>query len=221
MLAVTTFPPWAWDIYAKKCIDTWVKFWPGSVLVYFEGTAPPAPAVPGIEFRPLDDIEERRDFLNREYTAPHPSYLFDVKRFCHKVFAQLDAAEEHEQFWWVDADVEMKEPMPDERVQSLTNHSFASFLGRDTYTETGVIAFNQMDEDSERFWDRYRACYTLGLIFKQRFWTDCHAFDFAREGGGYNMTPHGTGVENVMKTSPIGKWMKHHKGNLKLKLEEQ
>jgi len=221
MLAITTFPPWGWEAYAKRCIDSWVKCWPGSVLAYFEGSAPPAPAVPGIEFRPLDDIEERTQFLNREFAAPRNSYLYDVKRFCHKVFAQIDAAEEHEQFWWIDADVEMKSPIPDELIQEITNRSFVSFLGRDTYTETGVIAFNQYPVEADRFWDRYQACYNLGLIFKQPFWTDCHAFDFAREGGGNNLTPHGTGVDNVLRTSRLGKWMEHHKGNLKLKLEEQ
>lgn len=219
MYCVTTFPPWGWDVYAHKCIQTWVKSWPGSVLAFYEGKAPPA-LIPGVEFRPLDENRDREEFL--KIAVPKTtSFLHDVKRFCHKVFAQLSVMDEFEQFWWLDADVEIKETPPDELLQDILNRSFVSFLGRDTYTETGVIAFNQMDEDFPEFRKRYRDCYMEGRVFELPYWTDCQAFDYARKGRGYNLTPDGRGVENVLRTSPLGRYMEHHKGRLKLNLEER
>jgi len=147
--------------------------------------------------------------------------MYDVKRFCHKVFAQMLALEEHEQFFWLDADVELISTPPEELLEDIASRSFVSFLGRDTYTETGVIGFNREHPEFREFLNRYKDCYVGNQIFNLPFWTDCHAFDYARNGGGYNMTPHGRGVDNVLENSVLGNYMVHHKGNRKLKLEEQ
>lgn len=218
MLAVTTFPEWGWDVYAKRCIETWVKRWPGSVLAYHEGQSPPVLA--GVEFRPLSDCQGHDRFLARD-VKQNVGFLHDVKRFCHKVFAQLDAMENHEKFWWIDADVEMKQEVPSELIEDVTDRAFVSFLGRNSYTETGVIAFNQSKRGFEEFKRVYRAAYDQGGIFSLPYWTDCHAFDYARNGGGHNLTPLGQGFDNVLRTSVLGPYMEHHKGKLKLQLEER
>lgn len=228
-LAVTTFPPWGWDVYARRCIDTWVDKWPGSVLAYYEGEAPPALKVPGVEFRSLDRCrfaEQRSRFVHWDHVPVQRNYLFDAKRFCHKVFAQLDAAEEVDQFYWLDADVEAIEPIPPSILQVLLEESFVAFLGRNTYTETGVIAFNKLDDGWDGFRFRYGRCYGMTdagsvypTIYTLPYWTDCHAFDYARRRGGYNMTPDGRGVENVLARSTLGQYLVHHKGNRKLQLE--
>ena len=218
MLAVTTFPEWGWDVYAKKCINTWIKAWPGSILAYYEGAAPPS-SVPGVEFRPLDS-KARTRFLQLQVPTAK-TFLHDVKRFCHKVFAQILTMEENDQFYWLDADIEMIESPPEDLIREIIEQSFVAFLGRNTYTEAGVIAFNKLDEQWKSFERRYRWCYEENGIFRLPYWTDCHAFDYARNGGGYNMTPDGQGVNNVLPDSPLGPYMVHHKGALKLKLEEQ
>lgn len=218
-MIVTTFPEWAWDVYAEKCLRSWIKAWPGSILVYYEGDAPPS-RVPGVEFRPLDKILSRQVFL--KYPTPEPtSFLRDVKRFCHKVFAQLDALHDNEQIWWLDADVELKETPPKWLMDELINRSFVTFLGRNSYTETGVIGFNQKHKDFMAFRWRYQKCYEVPCpkILELQYWTDCHAFDHSRNGMGYNMTPEGKGFDNVLEHSVLGPYLIHHKGPLKLKLE--
>ena len=223
MKAVTTFPAWGWDVYARYCVDSWLQSWPGSVLAYYEGDAPPA-SVTGVEFRPLSDVAGRAEFLDIELPEPS-SFLFDAKRFCHKVFTQLDAMASGEPFWWIDADVEMLRPIPAELIDDLTDRDFVAFLGRTSYTETGVIAFNPDKPGFNDFRNAYTAAYAAPFnhdgILRRPYWTDCHAFDYARNGGGYNMTPDGRGFDNVMRSSPLGTYMEHHKGNLKLRLEEQ
>lgn len=217
MLAVTTFPEWGWDVYAKKCISSWLKSWPGSVRIYFEGAAPPK--LEGAEFRPLSDVYGWKEF--QQYRSPprKASYLWDAKRFSHKVFAQLDTMDDTDRFWWLDADVEMIGE-PNGLIEDITSTDFASFLGRDSYTETGVIAFNCLHDNFREFQRRYRRCYDAKVIYELRYWTDCHAFDYARDGKGNNLTPNGKGFNNVLKESPLGEYFTHHKGNLKMHLEE-
>jgi len=217
-IAVTTYPPWGWDVYARHCIESWVKFWPGSILAYYEGNAPPTLA--GVESRPLDSIVERQRFLNRNIPEGR-GFLHDAKRFCHKVYAQLDAISNYEKFWWVDSDLEMKQEIPEDILDQIIDESFVSFLGRDSYTETGLIAFNQTYPEFRNFKRRYRECYDEGKLLSFNYWTDCHAFDYARQGGGHDLTPEGRGFENVLRNSPLGDYMEHHKGKLKLELEEQ
>lgn len=205
MLAITTFPPWAWDVYAKNCVERMVKFWPGPVRVYFEGSAPPA--LDGAELRPLD-FPERTEFLARDIPR-RPGFLWDVKRFCHKVFAQLDTMKDGEPFWWIDADVAILKPVPEEM---LFHESFVTFLGRDSYTETGLVGFNPKHERFHVFEKRYREMYTQLNILSLPHWTDCHAFDAAREHQGIDMTPGGRGFDNVMEDSKFGAYMAHFKG---------
>lgn len=214
MLAITTFPPNAWDVYVKTCLRRMVKLWPGSIHAYFEGATPPA--FDGVEFRSLDAIPERREFLERDIPKRH-GFLWDVKRFCHKVFAQLEAAKAGEPFWWIDADVLMLDTPP---AEMLEQYELVTFLGRDSYTETGLIGFNPKHPEWKWFEDRYRSAYTEEIITSlPRGWTDCHAFDWARDGRGMNLTPYGRGFGNVMDTSEFGPYMAHFKGRRKWELQ--
>lgn len=213
MLAVTTFPPEAWPIYAKVCTDQLVSTWPGSIRIYYEGFPPDYP-VDRVECRPLDS-KARTDFLNRPIKMPRHSFLFDAKRFCHKVFAQIDAAADGEPFWWIDADVVVHQPVPE---SLLKQHDFVTYLGRDSYTETGLVGFNPRHDRFADFMARYAAYYDNGTITGLAGWTDCHAFDAARQGGGENLTPEGRGFENVMRQSKFGDYMAHFKGPLKFDL---
>ena len=189
------------------------KLWPGSIRAYIEGHAPPA--INGVEFRPLD-MPERQAFLDRSIEKK-PGFLWDAKRFCHKVFAQLDAAKDGEPFWWIDADVLIGRKVPRELLEQ---EDFVTFLGRDSYTETGLIGFNPKHPKFDEFLERYRWMYhsVTGIYGHPDGWTDCHAFDAARRGGGKNLTPKGRGYENVMQESEFGPYMSHYKGPLKMEL---
>lgn len=214
MLGVTTFPQWAWSVYAKNCVERMVKLWPGPVRVYFEGVAPPH--LEGAEARPLDSIRERSEFLQVPMQKV-PGFLWDAKRFCHKVFAQLDAAKGGEPFWWIDADVMLRKAVP---AEMLEQDELVTFLGRDSYTETGLVGFNPKHSKWSEFEDRYCRMYTEAEIFSLPYWTDCHAFDAARGGQGRNLTPNGRGFQNVLADSVFGEYMVHFKGPLKLKVNQ-
>jgi len=215
MMAITTFPNLAWSTYARGCLERMIENWPGSIRVYFEGSTPlTALAKLEVELRPLDEIAERTAFMNRE--IPHrPGFLWDVKRFSHKVFAQLDAVRDGQPFWWIDADVAIFKPVPPDLLEQ---EDIVTFLGRDSYTETGFIGFNPPHPAFTWFEERYRRMYTEAEILLLPCWTDCHAFDHARGGRGTNLTPNGKGFDNVMEQSAFGGYMTHFKGPLKANL---
>jgi len=216
-LAVTTFPPNAWNVYAKTCLQRMAKLWPGSIRAYFEGHAPPA--IEGVEFRPLSDLRANLSVYRHEFThrdiEKRSGFLWDAKRFCHKVFAQLDAAQDGEPFWWIDADVAMGRKVPRELLEQT---DVVTFLGRDSYTETGLIGFNPKHPEWNGFAERYLSMYRDAKVLNLAHWTDCHAFDAARSGMGENLTPNGKGFENVMADSKFGPYMAHFKGPLKAQL---
>jgi hypothetical protein len=213
LLAITTFPPKAWDVYAKVCLSRMAKFWPGSIRAYIESHAPPA-LDDRVEYRPLYGIA-RESFLGIPKPDNRKGFLWDAHRFCHKVFAQLDAAEAGEPFWWIDADVLMRGKPPPELLEQT---ELVTFMGRDSYTETGLVGFNPKHPDWPRFESRYRKMYQ-GFIYElPHGWTDCHAFDWARAGAGKNLTPGGRGFDNVMRQSVFDPYMAHYKGPLKLEL---
>lgn len=195
----------------KNCLERMVKLWPGPVRVYFEGSAPPV--LDGAELRPLDSPDRDR-FLERPIPKK-PGFLWDAKRFCHKVFAQLDAVQDGEPFWWIDADVAIFRRVPEKLVEQ---NDVVTFLGRDTYTETGLVGFNPQHPEFDGFRNRYRSMYVDGHLLSLDCWTDCHAFDFARDRKGKNLTPHGKSFDNVMRESEFGAYMAHFKGPLKAEL---
>ena len=220
MIAVTTYPDWAWGVYAERAIQSFLKFWPIPILVYYE--SPPPLSNDRMGVRSFDEVEGLSEFL--EFDGPSPPaeyenhYMWDAKRFSHKVFAQLDALERYDRVIWIDADVVTHKEVPIDLCDSLTT-PVLSFLGREgSYTETGIVGFNKTDPDFAEFEQRYRDQYEKREIYKQRFWTDCHAFDFARQGKGRDLTPWGRGVDNVMVNSELGKYMTHYKGNGKFSI---
>ncbi len=189
-----------------------VKFWPGSIRAYIESQTPPA--LDGIEYRPFDSAE-REVFLALPPAFPMKGFLWDAKRFCHKVFAQLDAAKDGEPFWWIDADVLMGATPPEDLLEQS---ELTTFMGRSSYTETGLVGFNPKHEAWPLFESRYRYMYQGGIYSLQNGWTDCHAFDWARGGQGKNLTPAGQGFDNVMRQSVFAPYMAHYKGPLKMQL---
>jgi len=222
MIAVTTFPPWAWDVYAEEMVTSFLKFWPIPLRVYYE--SPPPLSHDRLGVRPLDDIKERTEFLN--FDGPKPPegyedhYMFGAKKFCHKVFAQLDALKDNDRVIWLDADVVTHKTVPMKVVDFISSAEL-TYLGREgSYTETGFVGFNnasgQIDDFIARYWNLYRP--SIQDVYGLHFWTDCHAFDYARNGEGHNLTPEGRGVDSVFEVSPLGEYAKHHKGNRKFKL---
>jgi hypothetical protein len=172
----------------------------------------------------LIDIPGWKDFQDSVSHITPQVYLFDIKRFSHKVYAQLDAFESnHRYIVWLDADVIITGELKQYFLKKLVKGYLCAYLGRqDCYTETGFIIFDTKHEDFPEFKRRYRAMYDDGELFLQNNWTDCLAFDASRKGlMARNLTPEVRGMVDVFSQSPLNDVMTHDKGLRKYRRENE
>lgn len=235
MRAITTFPLREMDRYGSTFLRTYAAHWKIPLTMYHEGEAPRF-RHPLITYKSLTAIEGYEEFLQFCHTdrrvrgiqqaALQPGrinpWLYDAARFCHKVFAQFDAVEQHYQrpyngvsecVIWLDGDIVTLKDVPVEWLSGLViGHPF-TFCGRDSFSELGFLGLDPNAKGFEEFWRRYNWLYRDRALFDLSAWTDCHAFDHARKGiEGQNLTPHGHGVDHVWMDSPLAEYMDHLKG---------
>ena len=165
--------------------------------------------------KPLSKVEGWSEFYHSTKHIEPQTYLFDANRFCHKVYAQLDAFKSrHRYVIWLDADCVVRKRFGPTLIKKLLDGHMCAYLGRQgCYTETGFIAFDTHHPDFPEFEKRYREIYDKKYLFLADYWIDCIAFDVAIQGlSANNMTPEAVGMVDVFSKSTIGEFIAHHKG---------
>ena len=153
------------------------------------------------------------------------SFLWNAVRFSHKVFCQIHAATtlDADIMFWLDADTLTFRPITEDIYSKwLPDDCYVSYLGRETYTECGFIAYNLKNEYNKEFMQRWGDLYNNGGLFKLREWHDCIAFDTARtvmEKEG-KITSHNLNADNKIRGHPfinsvLGEYLDHLKGHRK------
>lgn len=116
---------------------------------------------------------------------------------------------------WLDADVRTHSNIDDNFFESIIEPKYiTSYLGRDSYTETGFITFHNQHVGMKRFREIYRQMYDNDLLFQLPLWHDCLVFDVARLNTSphLNLSTNGKGYGHVFINSILGKYMDHMKG---------
>ena len=171
-----------------------------------------------IPTKPLKDVSGWQSFQDDTEHLEPLSYLYNARKFSHKVYAQLDAFEsDHRYVVWLDADVLFTGEVTKDFLVGLLDGGFCAFLGRElTYTETGFLLFDTFHPEFPAFVTRYRDYYDKRYLFELTCWIDCMAFDAAREGlNATNLTPKAQGMIDVFSRSPLKDVLTHNKGNRK------
>jgi hypothetical protein len=167
------------------------------------------------EVKSLHDVPGWSKFVQATNHLEPQNYLFDAQRFCHKVYAMLDAFQSrHRYVVWIDADTEATAKFGQTRIKSLIDGKMCAFLGRrGSYTETGFIAFDTHHHDFPEFEKRFREFYDKRYLFLLDYWIDCTAFDASIANlETNNLTPEAAGMMNVFDRSVVGKFLRHDKG---------
>lgn len=236
MLAVTTFSKSGYENYARQMIDSVIEHWPTKLIVYTE--FPLEIDSDKAEVRDFFSIPGTQQFYQylREVPAAHGkvnngyNYNYDAWKFTRKVFAQYDVLKDaDEKVFWLDADIEVKKPVPEAFLEGVFNGKALSYLGRSGfYTETGFIGFDPQKEGFKAFLDAYITCLRKGILFTLKRWHDCEAFDWAMTQSGvsgnnlspwFNIEPNqkiDMAELDVFSKSVLGEYMFHHKGPRKL-----
>ena len=191
---VTTFNYTLFKKYAEKLIESYISTEQELPLYcYVEDDVSLYPKHPNIFYlnlykqQPLcQKFVERNRKKSQE--GSKISYLLDPVRFSYKVFAQSDAREHSDQFFYIDADTEFLNKIPKNWfVECLPDNVLISIYDRlGYYTEAGFIGFNSLLRNKKNqilldiFFQQYTSYYEFDLIYSLPAFTDCHALDATR-----------------------------------------
>lgn len=236
---VTTFPNYAWPIYAKTMLQGYVANWPDdvSILVRLDDEML-AKDVEKI-IRPQDGLicgtnKEHAEFLERNKDKDHKDdYRKQGCRFSHKVFtikasadywiAENKAAVKCRYLIWLDADVLTTGKVTSKDLEKCLPHDgdAVAYLGRKDWphSECGWLAFDLTCGGDEVINEIYKR-YISDQIFSEQQWDDSYIWDRVREhffkldkqaGNWTNLSPLASGLE-AWSHSPMAAWSKHYKG---------
>ena len=144
------------------------------------------------------------------------SYLLDAVRFSYKVFAQSDAKNYADQFFFIDADTEFLKKIPQSWFEEcLPRDAVISIYDRlGYYTEAGFVGFNTLplNKKNERlldiFFQQYTNYYIYDLIYGLPAFTDCHALDATRSR--FMLLKHYTDNHANYEEKRLGNWIEKH-----------
>ena len=239
----TTFPNEYWNICAAQMLASIKNNWPEDIKVYVQLDEQDEASFVDINNKVLQVMgedrvfvaslwdEDQKAFLERWKDYKPESYMFDVVRFSHKVFALEKCADalkdSHDYLIWLDADVITKKPIDYEWLREVlpAGDEVCSYLGRNQadnavdYSECGWVAYNlragayelleamKNDNVHDKFKD------------DEKGWTDCHVFD-DRRTGGKNLSEGVKGTD-VWPFTKLAEKMVHRKGNRKIQKPDE
>ena len=211
MLLVTSLGKAQYQSLGEPMVKTLRKHSKLPLRVYSEDEI----TFPNEEVIPLQAVEGWQEFYDHTEAFEPTAYLWDARRFCHKIYAMLDAFEsEHRYVVWLDIDLEFKKDFGENFFKKLVKGHAVAYLGRgQTYTETGCVIFDTEHEDFPEFKKRIREAYDQRFIFAMPIYIDCVVIDAAMTGLEVrNLTPDVTGMVDVFSQSPLDEIMTHNKG---------
>ena len=237
---VTTFSQKHYDLYAKQMLESVVEnFDPAlRLVVYYDGYGDVTPAFPTadfIEYRNLDTLKARNDFVERNkdkngsYAEAPYNYKMDAVRFCHKVYAYTDLAYEliDQEYtgWlvWLDADTIVNQKfMAEDAKKIMPDSADVVHLGRIDidYSETGFVGWNMAMHNAVSLIVDIRGAYDTDEIFGYREWTDSFVFErllniYKAHGMSALNLSEGVRGLAVFENSILKDYFTHNKGNLK------
>lgn len=238
----TTFANDSWNICAAEMLQSFKQHWPEDVKLYIQLDEQPEESFEKLNNAIISILGEDRSFIAgmweddqkafmERWKGHKPeSYMFDVVKFSHKVFALEKAAEaikdEYDYLIWLDSDVITKQPVTYEWLKEVLpgEGEVCSYLGREGwYSECGWVAYN-LKADGHKMLEFMKSQYTSD-DFQSRAdgWTDCHVFDHIRDGvlkwPTKNLSPfykHGESQIDVWPLTKLAEKLVHRKGKRKL-----
>lgn len=205
VLVVTTYAQRHWDVYAKRCVETFEQFWDAPLAAY------------------TDEMLEAESAWLKEFKARHAhrptdNYRFDAVRFAHKV-AAIELAHElaDDILIWMDADCVTHAPVTKEWLRSLIGDADFAYLKREgKYPECGFMMFRKGACD--RFIAEIVDLYKTDKLFDLAEWHDSWAIEEVRKTAGLKCVSLSGDAERTghpLVNGPLGEKLDHLKGKRK------
>ena len=235
---VTSFRGDHWNLYAKDCIESFIKHWPKDTKLYAYYNDWPERGLQSydsdrVEFIDLMSVSPELCEFFKKFKSPKdtPNWRTDVKRWAYKVYTEYDFFVKNSPKCdvgiWIDADTVTYNDIPKAKLEEwMPTNKDISVLGREAvnYIEAGFVAMRMTDLNKALFSDLF-GVWNSGEIYNYKEWHD--AFVFTRimnlhQAHGlqvHNLSPHCADL-NAFEASPLVRYMYHNKGLLKFKQEQ-
>ena len=239
LAVVTSFRGDHWNIYAKECIDSFVKNWPEDVKLYAYYNDWPEVGLQNydkkrVKFIDLTDNDNGLcKFLETHKDNPNKSnWRTDASRWAYKVYTEYDFFVKNPPKGdigiWLDADTvtynkithkELSEWLPEGQDICILDRTATN------YAEAGFFMLKMSNLNQAVIADLY-GTWATGEVFNYKEWHD--AFVLTRllklhQAHGmkiYNLSPYCADL-NAFECSPLVRYLYHNKGMLKFKQNEQ
>lgn len=234
---VTSFSYEGYQLYGRRFLETFLQFWPKNIrfLLYHEGgfdfgldLLKESPACADFLSRHENDLVSKGRMVNmpgkwkvRDIEKGY-NFRYDAFKFARKVFAIEAAAKRLKQglLFWLDADIFTHKPLSFTFLESLLPSSIdVCFLGRELkHSECGFVGYALDHVEVKNMIHYFAELYATDQVFTLQEWHDSYVFDICRlqfHLRGNNLSRLDRG--NVFDTSCLGEYMRHLKGNRKLK----
>lgn len=234
----TTFPESHFSVCAAEMLYSFCKHWPDDVKIYIQLDEMPESNFSDLNNKIIDITGEERAFISGRFDDEQKafidrwsewkpqSYLDDIVKFSHKVFALEKCADaikdEVDYLIWLDADVITKHQITYEWLKEVlpADDEVVSCLDRKgLHSECGFVAYN-MKAGGHDLLLQMRNEYVLGDFSDyKKGATDCHVLDKCLEGKKYKSLcdwyVYGKDDINVWPNTKLAEKMAHRKGNRK------
>jgi len=240
---ITTFPNASWEIYSKKMLQSFTRFWPAEIPLLLELDDDLLVSDVQKILRQQDAVavgwdKEHQEFVERNKGKDDPNdYRKQPVRFCHKIFAikralkAIESAKANNEnparyLIWMDADVVTNRSVTiDEIKECLPKEGEAvAYMGRKDWdhSECGWMAFD-LENGGAGIIEMMISGYITDEILGYEQLHDSWVFDMVcgiTKVKCTNLTYGKPGMD-IWPHSPMGKWSTHYKGPVaKSALEE-
>jgi hypothetical protein len=235
---VTSFRGDHWNLYAKDCIESFIKHWPKDTKLYAYYNDWPERGLQSydkdrVEFIDLMSVSTELCGFFKNFKDPKdaPNWRTDVKRWAYKVYTEYEFFVKNSPKCdvgiWIDADTVTYKDIPKAKLEEwVPKDKDITVLGREAvnYIEAGFVAMQMTDLNKALFADLF-GVWDSGEIYNYKEWHD--AFVFTRimnlhQAHGLqvnNLSPHCADL-NAFEASPLVRYMYHNKGMLKFKQDQ-
>jgi hypothetical protein len=216
---VTTMGPGGWDLYGRRFVESYLRFWPAKIelAVYFHHCSPPLDMPKSVLVRQLDQLEGFKRIVEAFPNAkdgPSLGYAFKAIALADAVEPELD--------WvaFVDADTETMRPVDGRLLSHLFDDAaHLTYLYRKSVSESegSWFAFNLRTPEGASLLSDYYGLYTSLEAFQYKKAHDNAVLDRlvaihrAHNLKVVNLAPGALGLD-AFHQSPLGGYMVHYKG---------
>lgn len=217
-LAVTTFNAEGLELYGRRMMETFSRFWPTEVelRVYSEGWGG------GVDL--ISASPWLKDFKERHKGRAYRDFRWDAVCFSHKVAAvcAADSSADADVLIWIDGDVTTHGFIQETDLTALApvGNEWIAWLNRaKMYPECGFYMLNRRHPRHTEMMKSFETMYSEDRLFGLPEFHDSFVLEqVVKQAGVETKSLSGSGVNtsHPLVNGPLSRWLDHAKGPRKI-----